>query len=259
MIKHSRLISCLQVYGSILTKGKYTQQHTLPLHGMTVDDVEDTDEAVNGIQINHRNKSFLVYCLSRGDKTNWLASLRKYTTLVSWQSLSLCLFVSVSVSVSLSLFAVPFALYLSLFAFSLSPSAPSSPSLHPLVEQFNASTILLKATLVVFSGFSFHRLMPSDISPVQADLHAQSGCQMSRFVLTLLCDRKVSSPVAPPPPPSVCIHAHPPPPSDVPTGDGVYDMQCSRVHRHSPTAPLPLLWQGRLRPLFSLQGTHFFM
>lgn len=72
----------MQVYGTTIAKGKYAHQHVMALEDMSVTDVQDTEDALNGFQINHHKKSFLVYAPSLTDKSNWLTNLRKYIKLV---------------------------------------------------------------------------------------------------------------------------------------------------------------------------------
>eukprot|EP00118_Oscarella_pearsei_P003101 m.12933 g.12933 ORF g.12933 m.12933 type:complete len:598 (+) comp24408_c0_seq1:59-1852(+) len=86
------LFNDVLVYGTILSKGHYAQQHVLTLDQMTVsaechfmpqvyaidesqiDEHLDTD---NAFQINHTNKSFHVFAPNLSDKNNWLSNLKK--------------------------------------------------------------------------------------------------------------------------------------------------------------------------------------
>lgn len=75
------LFNDMLVYGSALTKGKFKGQSILPLVEMSISDVEDSAEGSNGFQINHKQKSFIVYANSLQDKTEWLSHLRRFIKL----------------------------------------------------------------------------------------------------------------------------------------------------------------------------------
>lgn len=79
--RHFFLFNDILVYGSVLTKGSYKGQTVLPLAEMMVQDVEDSAEGSNGFQINHEEKSFVVYSGSVQDKASWMASLNRFIKL----------------------------------------------------------------------------------------------------------------------------------------------------------------------------------
>eukprot|EP00041_Stephanoeca_diplocostata_P007938 m.113847 g.113847 ORF g.113847 m.113847 type:complete len:422 (+) comp17105_c0_seq1:140-1405(+) len=66
------------IYGAPITKGKYKGQVVLPLVDMAVEDIEDSAEGANGIQINDKRKSFIVYLISPTEKNKWIATLNRY-------------------------------------------------------------------------------------------------------------------------------------------------------------------------------------
>lgn len=71
-------ISHVQIYGAPITKGKYKGQVVLPLVDMTVEDIEDSAEGANGIQINDKRKSFIVYLISPSEKSKWIAAINRF-------------------------------------------------------------------------------------------------------------------------------------------------------------------------------------
>jgi hypothetical protein len=92
--RHFFLFNDVLVYGTILSKGHYAQQHVLSLDQMSVSaechympQVYSPDgeldlhlDVENSFQINHREKSFHVFASSATDKSNWLSNLKKYIT-----------------------------------------------------------------------------------------------------------------------------------------------------------------------------------
>ncbi|XP_065838573.1 uncharacterized protein [Oscarella lobularis] len=91
--RHFFLFNDVLVYGTVLSRGHYAQQHVLTLDQMSVssechfmpqvysidesqiDEHLDTD---NAFQINHTNKSFHVFAPNLSDKNNWLSNLKKF-------------------------------------------------------------------------------------------------------------------------------------------------------------------------------------
>ena len=90
---------CVQVYGTILVRGhKYTRQHVLPLHELSVRLLAEgegevttrVNTAVNtchvstlqvdhGWVVNTRTKSFAVYAATRAEKQGWIEAINKVT------------------------------------------------------------------------------------------------------------------------------------------------------------------------------------
>lgn len=89
------LFNDIMVYGTVISRGRYGNQHIMPLNSMTVFsecyympqvDLDDEDKGSsspselkpeNAFQINHCDKSFHVYTHSKADKTNWITNLNK--------------------------------------------------------------------------------------------------------------------------------------------------------------------------------------
>ena len=89
----------VQVYGTILVRGhKYTRQHVLPLHELSVRLLAEgegevttrVNTAVNNchvstLQVDHgwvvntRTKSFAVYAATRAEKQGWIEAINKVT------------------------------------------------------------------------------------------------------------------------------------------------------------------------------------
>ena len=89
----------VQVYGTILVRGhKYTRQHVLPLHELSVRLLAEgegevttrVNTAVNtchvstlqvdhGWVVNTRTKSFAVYAATRAEKQGWIEAINKVT------------------------------------------------------------------------------------------------------------------------------------------------------------------------------------
>jgi hypothetical protein len=59
----STISSFMQVYGSIVRKGVYKDQHVLPLVTASVVDLPDTDDTQFAFQIHHSEKSFEVWLI----------------------------------------------------------------------------------------------------------------------------------------------------------------------------------------------------
>ena len=89
----------VQVYGTILVRGhKYTRQHVLPLHELSVRLLAEGEGEVttrvntsvntchvstlqvdHGWVVNTRTKSFAVYAATRAEKQGWIEAINKVT------------------------------------------------------------------------------------------------------------------------------------------------------------------------------------
>lgn len=75
------LFNDILIYGTPITKTKFSSQVVMKLNEISVQSVEDSAEGSNGLQINDKRKSFLVYCASANEKTYWLRTLKRFIRL----------------------------------------------------------------------------------------------------------------------------------------------------------------------------------
>eukprot|EP00035_Acanthoeca_spectabilis_P025192 m.457283 g.457283 ORF g.457283 m.457283 type:complete len:407 (-) comp21225_c0_seq1:92-1312(-) len=80
-IRYFWLCSDVLIYGTPITKGKYKGQAVLQLSELSVQDIEDSAEGANGIQINNKRKSFVVYAQSPREKASWIQVMNKFIAL----------------------------------------------------------------------------------------------------------------------------------------------------------------------------------
>lgn len=75
------LFNDVMIYGSAVGGGTYKHAHVLPLSDMTVTNVEDSTDGSNAFQVNHAQKSFLVFSPNAQEKSNWMKALKRFTGL----------------------------------------------------------------------------------------------------------------------------------------------------------------------------------
>lgn len=75
------LFNDILMYGSQITKGKYKSQAVMQLHEISVVDIEDSAEGSNGLQLNDKRKSFVVYCSSLNEKALLLKLMTRFIKL----------------------------------------------------------------------------------------------------------------------------------------------------------------------------------
>eukprot|EP00050_Salpingoeca_kvevrii_P007878 m.299260 g.299260 ORF g.299260 m.299260 type:complete len:550 (-) comp14078_c0_seq1:124-1773(-) len=80
------LFNDILIYGSIIARGTYANQHVLSLAELAISPKPDNSDVPYGFQIRHNRKSFDVFAASEQDRDVWLEKLRKYIELASGRS-----------------------------------------------------------------------------------------------------------------------------------------------------------------------------
>ncbi|CAD5220209.1 unnamed protein product [Bursaphelenchus xylophilus] len=76
------LFNDILVYGTILSRRKFTKQRIIPLEEVRIENVEDEGESENLFLVKTRTKSFVLHATTKKEKEQWMDHIEKCVSIV---------------------------------------------------------------------------------------------------------------------------------------------------------------------------------